>query len=140
TLDAFKAAARDYNRAKLDQKAEAVENDRKRFVLDWPLDVFQPGTIWKGTTEWALVGTNQRGAIPATLTVLDREDATFKARFEDGTAIREVSGTIKGNQIGWLAKNVKDLRGGQGSDHNGKFDSTNLVLDTNSIRPEDKGL
>ena len=94
-------------------------------------DSFQPGTVWDGESK-QIIGKD-KSTHRVSLVVLERSGEQFKARFEVGkNIVREVSGTIKGDKIAWLEKDVKTIRGpGQGQDHAGfiKGDAIHLVGD-----------
>jgi hypothetical protein len=135
TLDAaYRATAAAYTKDHRDERADAVERERLRFEQDVPLDAFQPGTVWKGTTEVGVY--NLRGSresmrtIPATLTVLERDGSSYKARFEEGRTILEVRGTITRGIVRWSTKDVKVIQGAAGFDHTGRLDETSLTLGT----------
>jgi hypothetical protein len=135
---AYLSAVTAYSRAKMDARAEAVESERKRFEQDLPLDAFQPGSVWRGKTDITVIGTTEKHSTAATLIVLERNGSSFKARFEDGTAIREIRGTIDKGAIGWRATNVTAIQGGQGHNTGGKLRGTAIVLGAEWIRPKDK--
>jgi hypothetical protein len=137
--DAYLAAAAAYTKARTDARAEAVERERRRFDQDVPLDAFQPGTVWKGNTNIVVVGTTEKATIPSALTVLERDGSSFRARFDDGNAIREVHGTLGARgQIAWLARDVRPIQGGPGESHSGKFTDTAIRLQAEWVRPKDK--
>jgi len=70
-----------------------------------PADAIQPNSVWVGEK--------------LTLTILERTGDTFRARFETGNAVREITGTVKDNKISWLAKDVHAVRGDAGHDNFG---------------------
>jgi hypothetical protein len=120
-IDAYKGAARDYHKAKLEDQAETVQNERKRFELDEPADCFLAGTVWKGTKRWEVLGTPEKGSLPITLTVLERSGTTFQVKI-DGTGLhQEIKGTIKDSKVSWQAADVKVEIGDQGVDHSGQI-------------------
>src|SRR5262245_58782358 len=54
------------------------------------------------------------------LTILERKGESFRAKLVAGDAIeRTFTGTIKGNKVAWLAKDVQATKGGQGHDNTG---------------------
>jgi serine/threonine protein kinase len=66
-------------------------------------DLFQKGSVWKGVLH------HGKGNHPATLTVLDRDGETFRARLDlKGPEIVRVikKGTIKNGAIRWAIKDV----------------------------------
>src|SRR5262249_27832782 len=120
-IDAYNGAARDYHKAKLEDQAETVQNERKRFELDEPADCFLAGTVWKGTKRWEVLGTPEKGSLPITLTVLERSGTTFQVKI-DGTGLhQEIKGTIKDSKVSWQAADVKVEIGDQGVDHSGQI-------------------
>gem|GEM_PF-6456696 len=66
---------------------------------------FQPKSAWVG---------DKSGLI---LTVVERNGETFRATLisPDGKIQRVITGTVKGNQVAWLAKDMRVIKGG--SDH-----------------------
>jgi pimeloyl-ACP methyl ester carboxylesterase len=81
-----------------------------------PADAIQPNSVWE----------DGQGV---TLTILERNGGTFRARFHSGKADREVTGTVKDDTISWLAKDVRAISGGPGGDNfgtitDGKIDFT----------------
>lgn len=68
-------------------------------------DPFQPNTVWTGER--------------SKFTVISRKGKTFEARFETDEWERIVKGTINGNVVLWLAKNVQVVKGGTGGDNTG---------------------
>ena len=86
-----------------------------------PADAIQPGSSWRNNSD-------------DVLTIVERNGDTFCARFEHRKAfIRELSGHVRGNQISWLAKDVRAVRGGQGGDNVGTIvgDKIDLTWDNN---------
>jgi hypothetical protein len=72
-----------------------------------PSAVIQPQSVWRG----------DRGHC---LTILERQGNTFRGRFDVGPSItREVTGTVAGRNISWLAKDVHAIRGKLGDDNFG---------------------
>jgi hypothetical protein len=56
------------------------------------------------------------------LTILERNGAQFRGRFEIADKIvREFTGVVKDNEIFWLAKDVRAIRGKPGHDNFGKI-------------------
>jgi hypothetical protein len=83
-----------------------------------PADAFQTGSVWVSDRDHVL-------------TVLERRNDRFKARFEIGgrsEIIREVTGTIGGNEIKWLARDVIAVRGGQGGDNFGAIHGEEISI------------
>jgi transglutaminase-like putative cysteine protease len=81
-------------------------------------DPFQPNSVWMSDD------------FKRKLTVLDRQAETFRARFEVGDNIeREITGTIKDGKVSWLAKNVRAIKGGPGSDNNGTISGDRIDLE-----------
>ena len=54
-----------------------------------------------------------------TMTIIERNAETFKAKFETKEWSRIVEGTIKGAKVTWLAKDVQPIKGGSGGDNFG---------------------
>jgi poly(3-hydroxybutyrate) depolymerase len=81
-----------------------------------PADAIQPNSVWQDGRS-------------TTLTILERNGNTFRARVETRNAVREVTGTVKDKTISWLAKDVRAISGGPGGDNfgtitDGKIDFT----------------
>jgi len=68
-----------------------------------PADAIRPNSVWEA-------------AHGMKLTILERNGGTFRARLQAGKSDREVSGTVKGDTISWLAKDVRATSGGPGGD------------------------
>jgi tetratricopeptide (TPR) repeat protein len=104
--------ARMQERAKLYEKREPY---RERPAVADAGSPFEVNSVWSD---------NER-----TLTVTERKDDTFQATFEHrGTSDhpgfqRQIRGTMKGNQVQWLAKDVRPIKGGAGSDNSGMIKS-----------------
>ncbi len=81
---------------------------------------FEAGSVW----------TDTEGNLK--LVVLSRTGESFEARFNVGDRIeRLVAGTVKGNEVSWLARNVTRVSGTAGADNFGK-----LVRDESGDRIE----
>lgn len=82
-------------------------------IKELPPDPFQENSVWSGV----------HNGVTQTLTVTERKGEQFKARFLNGNVVdREVSGTVKGGKVIWLAKDVRVIKGGsQGGDNKGTF-------------------
>lgn len=81
-----------------------------------PADAIQPNSVWQDGRS-------------VTLTMLERNGNTFRARVNSGKAVREVTGTVKDDTISWLAKDVRAISGEPGGDNfgtitDGKIDFT----------------
>ncbi len=102
-------------------------------------DLFQPGTVWRGSGKQSWEGVDFQRLTDVCLTVLERESDNFVIRFEitprdiDLKSIRSVSGTIKNNIIQWRAANVKVLIGQEGSDTTGALNKSALELSWEGI-------
>jgi hypothetical protein len=73
-----------------------------------PASIIQAGAVWRDETR--------------VLTILERNGAQFRGRFEIADKIvREFTGEVKDNEISWLAKNVRAIRGKPGHDNFGKI-------------------
>lgn len=53
------------------------------------------------------------------LKITERKGEAFRGRFEAGRNIREISGTVKGDKLVWLAKDTKVINGEAGGDNFG---------------------
>ncbi len=82
-------------------------------------DAFQVGSVWKGEPKFK----------DLKLTVLERSEGRFKARFESQGWVREVSGTANGNSVSWKVKDVRAVKGNAGGDNQGT-----IVSDDRGIR------
>ena len=82
-------------------------------------DAFRVGSIWKGESKFK----------DFQLTVLERSEGRFKARFESKGWVREVSGTASGSSVSWKVKDVRVVRGSAGGDNQGT-----IVSDDRGIR------
>jgi hypothetical protein len=78
-------------------------------ALAVPADLIKAGQVW----------TDLDPAIGRKFTVLERKGERFTARFETKGYLREVTGTVKDDQLFWLAQDVKALRGNPGGDNYG---------------------
>jgi len=120
---AYAAAVKEYTKGKKDDEAAAVEKEltalraavgdrKKELELEGLSDSFQPKTVW----------SNEK--LGFVLKVIERKGEKFRARFEIGDkSVREVAGTIKDNEVSWLAKDVRALKGNPGHDNRGTFGS-----------------
>lgn len=73
-----------------------------------PADAFQTGSLW----------TDESAGL--TLSVFERGAGAFRARFViRDTVVREITGTVTGDRISWLAKDVKNIKGNAGGDNVG---------------------
>jgi len=72
-----------------------------------PSAAIQPQSVWRGEGGHCL-------------TILERKGNTFRGRFDIGSAIsREMTGTVMGRSIIWLARDVHPIRGNPGDDNFG---------------------
>jgi hypothetical protein len=87
--------------------APGMETRRGASRPSVPADRVQSGSVWKND-QW-------------TLTILEHTGTTFRARFQSSTggSIREVKGTVEGDQLSWRAREVRALRGNRGGDNFG---------------------
>jgi hypothetical protein len=123
---AYDAAVKAYTKEKMYAKAETVAEERKAFEQGHPTDAFRVGSVWKGGTVQVWIGHPEKGFGGFTLTVLERDDKTFKAMVENRGSTHTVSGTVKGRVIRWLTKDVIAIKGPPGHDFMGKI-SGNVV-------------
>ena len=135
---AFRGAIAAYTKKKLDDKASAVEKEKKSYQLAHPADALQPGTVWKGKMDrkeqFAKSSSNATHDI--TLTVLDRDGKTFKATVDVAGSSIEVHGSIDYNgKMSWLAKDVRVIRGTEGYDHTGQIAGRAMGLQYQAALP-----
>jgi hypothetical protein len=116
-------------------KAEEVNKELEALTKGGPKpplkgeapDAFQKGTVWKGPATHT-----SGGGFEVTLTVLERQETTFKARYVITAPRhdREVSGRIDKGIISWTVADVKVLgnEGHEGHDHKGRIDGKKVVL------------
>ena len=131
---AYKAAIRDYTRAKKDVEAAAVEKEYKELIKGIGVDAiasadpFQPKSVWVSDPPRRI------------LSVMDRKDETFRARFQIGDIIeREVTGTFKDGKLSWRAKDVRAIKGDSGG-HNYGTITTDMIGDKiEFVWQDDKG-
>lgn len=74
-----------------------------------PADVVQAGATWSSVENGGL----------RKLTIYTRKGETFTGRYQVGRILRDITGTAKGDQVFWLAKDVKTVVGGPGGDNYG---------------------
>ncbi len=127
-VDAYEDAIKAYTKDNKDAKAKTAAEELKAFEEAHPLDAFRPGSVWTGKSVLVWIGHPDRIPGNVTLTVLERDDKTFKATFDDGDSTRTVSGKIRGNDIEWLAKDVEVVKGIAGYNFTGKITGTHLFL------------
>jgi hypothetical protein len=125
---AYEAAAVEYLKEKKDAKAEGVADDRKKFQEGHPTDAFKVGSVWKGKAVQVWIGHPEALRTDCSLTVLERDDKTFKATVEELGYTLEVHGTIVRGVIRWKAKDVKAIKGGPEYDTGGKLTGTGVDL------------
>ena len=84
-----------------------------------PSDAVQPNTVWS-------TGAGE------TLTILERKGEWFKGRYQANfdNVLREMTGTVKGNQIFWLSRDTAVLRGYGSGDCYGTFDGDKFYLNS----------
>lgn len=104
--------ARMQERVKLYEKQEPYRDSPGVAAADDVASLaFQANSVWSD---------NER-----TLTVTERKGDEFQATFELPGIQRQIRGTIKGNQVQWLAKDVRASKGGPGADNFGIIKSNN---------------
>jgi hypothetical protein len=74
-------------------------------------DGFQPGNVWKGSSEQVEDGINKR-LFPVTLTILSRDGTKFSARVDTDIGsgrriVREIIGTVEGGAVRILGTDSK---------------------------------
>jgi WD40 repeat protein/nitroreductase len=135
---AFRGAIAAYTKKKLDDKAEAVEKEKKSYQLAHPADALQPGTVWKGKMERKeqMVRSSMSVNLDITLTVLERDGKSFKVKVEVGGSSIEARGSIDYNgKLNWLAKDVKVVRGNDAYDYTGQISGKVLGLQFQATQP-----
>ncbi len=118
---AYATAVKAYGNEKMETKAEAVKEERRLFQEGHPTDAFRAGSVWKGNAVQVWIGHPDRPVSDCSLTVLERDDKSFKAVVVERGNTLEANGTIRGGVIRWLAKDVKVIRGGPEHDSVGKL-------------------
>lgn len=95
-----------------------------------PEDPFPAGSFWSGQVVNRVDGVTTTALVD--LFVIERVQNTFRARLEAGQnedrIVRDITGTIFGNKVSWLARNVKVVLGGPGLDNSGTISGTKLEL------------
>jgi hypothetical protein len=106
------------------QKVSVAHKTAKNKVTD----AFQPGTIWTGNRVMFIEGTKKPTEASVTLTVRERTGEAFRARYVVGDLIREINGTIKDGQIGWLAHDVTVVKGDRGLNNAGMIKGGQITV------------
>ena len=128
--DAFDAAAKKYDRAKDLAGAKRVTEEKFTFLKGDQADELRVGTVWQGQLECQIVrdGKSSDVSFPLSLSVTERSERKFKARYECGGQVRDVSGTIAGIAVKWAAKDVKVVKGHAGFDYSGRLEQGRLII------------
>jgi hypothetical protein len=95
-------------------------------LFNGKLDPFQPNSVW----------VNDKNA-KFVLTVTERTGAIFKARFEIGANLREITGTVKDGKVEWFARDVVTIRGNVGKDNHGTIASDDLGVKIDFVWPRE---
>jgi hypothetical protein len=130
---AYDAAVSAYTKEKMDAKADAVKEERKQFQEGHPTDALRVGSVWKGSAVQVWTGHPDRAVTDCSLTVLERDDRTFKATVEVRGNTLQVHGSINRGVILWLAKEVKVIKGGPEHDTVGKLTGNVVELQSEWI-------